>query len=56
LLRVKVVISMKIPFSNRTVDVELPNAQGQARVIFPSYPRLLSYYRLAKFVLLVAPH
>ena len=23
---------MKIPFSNRTVDVELPNTQGQAKV------------------------
>jgi hypothetical protein len=62
---------MKIPFSNRTVDVGRPNTQGQAKVTFknimedfiakreiisPSYSRLLSYYRLAKFVLLVAPH
>ena len=32
MLCVKVVISMKIPFSNRTVGVELPNTQGQAKV------------------------
>ena len=32
LLRVKFVISMKTRFTNQTVDVELPNTQGQAKV------------------------
>jgi hypothetical protein len=56
---------MKIPFTTQTVDVELPNTQGQAKVtvknitvgfhdkweiIFPSYSRLLSYYRLPRKV------
>jgi hypothetical protein len=56
---------MKIPFTTQTVDVELPNTQGQAKITvknitagfhakweitFPSYSRLLSYYRLPRKV------